>query len=279
MTEFKQIIGRGTRINEEFGKSFFTILDFRNVTDLFADPAFDGDPVRVKEMDQEDEFDTPENELDEDEIITDEEGEEIIFPTPSDESDIIGGGDINNEPQPKYYVNGVNVAVFNERIQYMDGNGKLITGSLKDYTRQKVREHYQSLDDFLNKWNSADKKQAVIDELIEQGIVYENLKEAIGKEMDIFDMICHTAFDRPPLTRAERANQVKKRDVFTAYGEQARKILEALLDKYADEGIENIEDIKFLKINPFDHFGTPMEIVNIFLITHETQPFLATAWA
>lgn len=264
MTEFKQIIGRGTRINEEFGKSFFTILDFRNVTDLFADPAFDGDPVRVKVMDQEDEFDTPENELVEDEIITDEEGEEIIFTTPSDEPDIIDGGDINNEPQPKYYVNGVNVAVLNERIQYMDGNGKLITGSLKDYTRQKVREHYQSLDDFLNKWNRADKKQVIIDELIEQGIVYENLKEAIGKEMDIFDMICHTAFDRPPLTRAERANQVKKRDVFTAYGEQARKILEALLDKYADECIENIEDIKILKINPFDHFGTPMEIVNIF---------------
>lgn len=264
MTEFKQIIGRGTRINEEFGKSFFTILDFRNVTDLFADPAFDGDPVRVKVVDQEDEFDTPENELDENEIITDEEGEEIIFPTPSDVPDIIGGGDIISEPQPKYYVNGVNVAVLNERIQYMDGNGKLITGSLKDYTRQKVREHYQSLDDFLNKWNSTDKKQAIIDELIEQGIVYENLKEAIGKEMDIFDMICHTAFDRPPLTRAERANQVKKRDVFTAYGEQARKILESLLDKYADEGIENIEDIKILKINPFDHFGTPMEIVNIF---------------
>lgn len=165
-------------------------------------------------VDEEDEFQSPEDEIAEGETITDEDGEEIIFTTPSDDPEIIGGGDIITESQPKYYVNGVNVTVLNDRIQYMDGNGKLITGSLKDYTRQKVREHYQSLDDFLNKWNGADKKQAIIDELIEQGIVYENLKEAISKEMDIFDMICHTAFDRPPLTRSERANQVKKCDVY-----------------------------------------------------------------
>ena len=256
MTEFKQIIGRGTRINEEFGKTFFTILDFRNVTDLFADPDFDGDPVRVKELGQDDEFDTPEEELGEGETLTGDEDEAIFFELPVETPylipDIIDSGDIISGPKPKYYVNGVNVAVLNERIQYMDGNGKLITGSLKDYTRQKVREQYQTLDAFLNKWNGADKKQAVIDELTEQGIVLENLKEAISKEMDIFDMICHTAFDQPPLTRSERVKQVKKRDVFTRYGDQARKVLEALLEKYADEGIENIEDIKILKVNPFD---------------------------
>ncbi|VEG91168.1 EcoAI/FtnUII family type I restriction enzme subunit R [Legionella spiritensis] len=264
MTEFKQIIGRGTRINEEFGKTFFTIMDFRNVTDLFADPDFDGEPVRVKVLDEEDEFETPEEELEEGNTITGDEGEEIIFEPPQEIPTIINGGDIINEPQPKFYVNGVNVSVLNERIQYMDGNGKLITGSLKDYTRQKVREQYHSLNDFLTKWHSADKKQAIIDELIEQGVVLENLKEAIGKEMDIFDMICHTAFDQPPLTRAERAKQVKKRDVFTQYGKQTRKVLEALLDKYADEGIENIEDIKILKVNPFDQFGTPTEIIQLF---------------
>jgi len=268
MTEFKQIIGRGTRINEEFGKTFFTILDFRNVTDLFADPDFDGDPVRVKELGQDDEFDTPEEELGEGETLTGDEGEAIIFELPAETPylipDIIDGGDIISGPKPKYYVNGVNVAVLNERIQYMDGNGKLITGSLKDYTRQKVREQYQTLDAFLNKWNGTDKKQAVIDELTEQGIVLENLKEAISKEMDIFDMICHTAFDQPPLTRSERVKQVKKRDVFTRYGDQARKVLEALLEKYADEGIENIEDIKILKVNPFDQFGTPTEIIKFF---------------
>lgn len=263
MTEFKQIIGRGTRINEEFGKTFFTIMDFRSVTDLFADPNFDGDPVRVKELGEDDEFESPEDEAESNDIITDEDGEEIIF-DPTDILDIIGGGDIIAEPRAKYYVNGVNVTVLNERIQYMDGNGKLITGSLRDYTKQKVREQYQSLDDFLNKWNKADKKHAIIEELTEQGIVFENLKEAINKEMDIFDLICHTAFDQPPLTRAERVNNVKKRDYFTKYGEQARKILEALLEKYADEGIENIEDMKILQVNPLDQFGSPVEIVKLF---------------
>ncbi|WP_440993590.1 EcoAI/FtnUII family type I restriction enzme subunit R [Cysteiniphilum litorale] len=264
MTEFKQIIGRGTRINEEFGKTFFTILDFRNVTDLFADPDFDGDPVRVKVLGEDEEFETPEEELEEETTITGDEGDEIIFEPLPEPSPIIDGGEIETESRPKFYVNGVNVAVLNERIQYMDCDGKLITGSLKDYTRQKVREQYQTLNDFLNKWHSTDKKKAIINELSEQGIVLENLKEAIGKEMDIFDMICHTAFDQPPLTRAERAKQVKKRDVFTQYGEQARKVLDALLDKYADEGIENIEDIKVLKVNPFDQFGTPTEIIMLF---------------
>ncbi len=265
MTEFKQIIGCGTRINEEFGKTFFTIMDFRNVTDLFADPEFDGDPVRVKEIGEDDEIESPEEEAETEGGITDEEGEAIIFkPDPEQPPDIIGGGDVIAESQAKYYVNGVNVAILNERIQYMDGNGKLITGSLKDYTRQKVREQYQSLDEFLNKWNQADKKQAIIEELTEQGIVFENLKEAVNKEMDIFDLICHTAFDQPPLTRAERVNKVKKRDYFTRYGEQTRKVLEALLDKYADEGIENIEDMKILQVNPLDQLGSPLEIVKLF---------------
>nr|WP_283711189.1 type I restriction-modification enzyme R subunit C-terminal domain-containing protein [Pseudoalteromonas prydzensis] len=262
-TEFKQIIGRGTRINEEFGKSFFTILDFRSVTDHFADPDFDGEPVRVKELGEYDNFDSPEDEIKEEDDIVDENGEEVVF-TPPEVPEIIEGGDIIDEPRPKYYVNGVNVAILNERIQYMGGNGKLITGSLKDYTREKVRQQYQSLDKFINKWNSADKKQAIIDELTEQGIVFDNLKETINKEMDIFDLICHTAFDQPPLTRAERINNVKKRDYFTKYGEQARKVLETLLDKYADEGIENIENIKILTVNPFDKFGTPIEIINVF---------------
>ncbi len=263
MTEFKQIIGRGTRINEDYGKTFFTIMDFRNVTDLFADPDFDGDPVRVKVLGEDDDFEAPEDELAESDPIIDEEGEEVIFDS-EDTPPIISGGPIIAEPRAKYYVNGVNVAVLNERIQYIDGNGKRITGSLRDYTRQKVREQYQSLDEFLNKWQQADKKQAIIDELLEQGVIFENLKEAINKEMDIFDMICHTAFDQPPLSRAERANNVKKRDVFTQYGPQARRVLEALLDKYADEGIENIESMKVLQLPPLNQFGTPYEIIDLF---------------
>ncbi len=262
MTEFKQIIGRGTRINEEFGKTFFTIMDFRGVTDLFSDSDFDGDPVRIKVIGEDDEIESPEEEIKSNEPVFDEDGEAITFET--EPPSIIDGGDIIAEHSAKYYVNGVNVAVLNERIQYMDGNGKLINSSLKDYTRNRVREQYRSLDDFINKWNSADKKHAIIEELIEQGIVLENLKEAIGKEMDIFDLICHTAFDQPPLTRSERVKNVKKRNYFTKYGEQARKVLESLLDKYADEGIENIEDMKILQVKPLDRFGSPVEIIELF---------------
>ncbi len=264
MTEFKQIIGRGTRINEDYNKRFFTIIDFRSATDLFADPDFDGDPVRIKELDDTDEFDTYEEEIEEAEDVVDEDGDAVIFDPIPWEPEITAGGKIINEPRPKYHVDGVNVVVLNERAQYMDGNGRLITESLKDYTRKKVRERFASLDKFLNKWNSAKRKQAIIDELTEQGIVFEDLKEAISKEMDIFDLICHTAFDQPPLTRAERANNVKKRDYFTKYGEQARRVLETLLDKYADGGIENIEDIQILKVTPFDEIGTPVEIVSLF---------------
>ncbi len=265
MTEFKQIIGRGTRINKEFGKMFFTIMDFRHVTKLFADPNFDGEPVRIKEIKECDEIESPEDEID-DAPVFGEDGEEIIFKTPVPEQppEIISGGEITDEPSKKIYVNGVNVAILNERIQYLDDNGKLITTNLKDYTKKKVLEQYESLDDFLNKWNKADKKQAIIKELSEQCILFENLKEDINKEMDVFDLICHVAFEQPPLTRVERANNVKKRNYFTKYGEQARKVLEALLDKYADEGIENIEDTQILQVNPLNKFGSPIEIVEFF---------------
>jgi len=263
MTEFKQIIGRGTRINEIYGKTFFTIMDFRNVTDLFADPDFDGDPVRVKELGQDDEIETPENEFLKDDPIIDEEGDEVTFEIPETEQ-ITPGGLISDEPRAKYYVNGVNVAILNERIQYIDSNGDLITSSLRDYTRMKVRGEYRTLNDFLNKWNASEKKQVIIDELMEQGIIFENLKDSINKEMDIFDMICHTAFDQPPLTRAERANNVRKQDAFSQYGVQARKVLEALLDKYADEGVENIESTKVLQLPPLNQFGSPVEIIKMF---------------
>lgn len=262
MTEFKQIIGRGTRINEEYGKTFFTIMDFRNVTDLFADSDFDGEPVRVKELGEDDEFEDPENE--EDEVITDEDGEEVEFED-NEIPDIIDGGDIAEpEPREKTFVNGVNVSVLNERVQILDENGDLIIGSLKDYTKAQVHKEFATLDDFLNKWNSSDKKQAIIDELEENGVIYENFKEEIGKDMDIFDMICHCAFDVPPLSRKERAENVKKRNYFTKYSEQAKAVLETLLNKYADEGIENIESLNILQVQPFNEIGSPIEIIKLF---------------
>ena len=260
MTEFKQIIGRGTRINEEYGKTFFTIMDFRNVTDLFADPDFDGEPVRVKKVNEDEEFEDSENE--ENEVII-EDGQEIEF-RDVETPDIIDGRDIEEEKREKIFVNGVDVTVLNERVQILDSNGKLITGSLKDYTKEQVHKEFASLDDFLNRWNSSDKKQAIIDELEENGIIYENFKDEIGKDLDIFDLILHCAYDRPPLSRKERAQNVKKRDYFTKYGEQARKVLEILLDKYADEGIENVESLNILQVQPFNQIGSPLEIIKLF---------------
>ncbi len=263
MTEFKQIIGRGTRINEEYGKTYFTIMDFRNVTDLFADKDFDGDPVRIKEIGEDEEIESPAEEEQEDVGIIDEEsGEPIDFPPP----DIRDGGEIEEEPEPreKIYVNGVDVSVLNERIQHRNEAGELVTTSYKDYTRQKAKKEFSSLNDFLTKWQSSDKKQAIIDELYDKEILVDELKEQVGKDMDIFDLICHVAFDQPPLTRKERAENVKKRNYFTKYGDKARAVLEALLDKYADEGIENIESLNILQVNPFDKFGSPVEIIKLF---------------
>ena len=260
LTEFKQIIGRGTRINEEFNKTYFTIMDFSDVTKLFADPEFDGNPVRVKEIGENDVIESPEDEIINEDLVIDEEGGGIISELPK----IISGGNITEESTKKCYVNGVNVAILNERIQYLDDNGKLITSSLKAYTKQKVLKQHQSFDNFLNKWNSYAKKQTIIEEFTEQNIVYKHLRAAVNKEMDIFDLICHTAFDRPPLTRAERVNRVKKRDYFTKYGERSRRVLEVLLDKYVAEGIESIEDMKILQVNPLDLCGSPLEIVELF---------------
>ncbi|MCR4337786.1 MAG: DEAD/DEAH box helicase family protein, partial [Candidatus Omnitrophica bacterium] len=270
MTEFKQIIGRGTRINEDYDKMFFAIMDFRKVTDIFADPAFDGYPVMIKEVKGEEELTEQDIHPEEDqEIIDPENGQPVDFekkdsvkyPT---QPEIIQGGIIVSEPRQKVYVAGVDVSVLNERVQHLDANGKLITESLKDYTKKSILQEFQSLDDFLARWNSAHKKKAVIEELESHGIIPENLTTEVKKDLDIFDLICHIAWDMPALTRRERAENVKKRNYFTKYGEKARMVIEALLDKYADEGIENIEDLAILRIEPFNQIGTPTEIVQIF---------------
>ena len=190
-----------------------------------------------------------------------EEKGSVEYPTPPE---IIQGGPIVSEPRQKVYVAGVDVSVLNERVQHLDANGKLITESLKDYTKKGILQEFQSLDDFLARWNSAHKKKAVIEELESHGIIPENLMAEVKKDLDAFDLICHIAWDVPALTRRERAENVKKRNYFTKYGEKARKVIEALLDKYADEGIENIEDLAILRIEPFNQIGTPTEIVQIF---------------
>ena len=266
MTKFKQIVGRGTRINEDFGKLYFTILDFRNATDLFADKDFDGEPIRVKPISENDDLthiiDEEEESLD---TITDDlTGDEVVFETPEIRKPQPPIDEPPKEPRQKIYVNGVDVSVLVSRELYFDRNGKPITASLKDHTKEIITGQFASLDNFLNVWNNADRKQAIIAELLDQGVLVDALYQAVDKQVDLFDLICHVAYDQPPLTRQERADKVKKRDYFTKYGEHARKVLETLLDKYADEGISNIEDIKVLSVQPLTEFGSPVQIIKEF---------------
>ncbi|HPI30304.1 MAG TPA: DEAD/DEAH box helicase family protein [Bacteroidales bacterium] len=267
MTKFKQIIGRGTRINEEFGKMYFTILDFRNATDLFADKDFDGDPIRVKPVSEDTDLSVivDEEEKNTDPIIDEFSGEIVDIKPPKiryphDEKTT---EDVD-EPRPKVYVNGIDVSVLVSREMYFDQHGKPITASLKDHTKEIIKGQFATVNDFLNKWNTTDRKEAIIEELQEQGVLVEALYDAVDRQVDLFDLICHVAYDQPPLTRKERANNVKKRNYFTKYGEQARKVLEALLDKYADEGVENMESMEVLKVKPLTELGSPIEIINEF---------------
>lgn len=168
------------------------------------------------------------------------------------------------EKQKKVFVDGVAVAVVSERIEYLDANGKLVTESLRDFTRNTLRKQYASLDAFLRRWNQVDRKQAIMEELADEGLPLEAVRDLAGKDLDPFDLICHVAFDQPPLTRQERADSVRKRDVFTQYGPQARAVLEALLGKYEDEGLLNLDDVQVLKIAPFDQMGTAVQLVKAF---------------
>ena len=259
MTLFKQIIGRGTRINEHHGKTWFTILDFKRATELFADKDFDGEPVQIYEPGG---------------------GEPVAPPEPA----VPGGnpgdaGHTGGAPEPlgpfkgggeadgpKKYIlgNNVTVAVARERVQYLNAQGKLITESLRDYTRINLRKQYDSLDQFLQAWQQADRKAALLQELEGQGVLLDALADEVGKDLDPFDLLLHVAYDQPPLTRSERARRVQKRNVFTQYGPVARKVLEALLDNYADEGIATIESNEVFKLQPFTDLGSPVELVRSF---------------
>jgi type I restriction enzyme R subunit len=242
MTIFKQIIGRGTRIDEENNKWFFTIMDFKRATELFRDPDFDGEPVVIYEPDDGDDPVPPD-------------------PPPDEGGDGDDGGDEGGEGVTKIRVSGVPATIIAERIEYYV-DGVLITESYKEFSRKQIQSEYASLDQFLYRWNGATKKQAIIDELEEHGIVLDNLAAEVGTEYGDFDLICHIAYGQPPLTRKERANKVQKRDYFTKYGEQARAVLTALLDKYADEGVGTLESAKVLRLDPFKNIGTPVEIIN-----------------
>ncbi|PNW44468.1 UNVERIFIED_CONTAM: restriction endonuclease [Euhalothece sp. KZN 001] len=242
LTEFKQIIGRGTRLRTDYNKHYFTIIDFRNATHNFEDPDWDGPPIQDENYSQT--------------YRTGNTDEEI--------SEVLEGEEASVNPQQKYVVGKQRFSVARERTSYYDTSGELVTESLRDYTRRTVNETYQSLDEFLKRWQDSDRKQAVIEELQQQGVFLEALQDMVGQDYDPFDLICHIAFDQPPLTRRERAEKVRKQDVFSKYGEKARAVLDALLEKYADQNVIPVGDTKVLKLNPFTEIGTPVEIVKTF---------------
>lgn len=268
MTKFKQIIGRGTRIDERYGKLWFTILDFKKATELFADERFDGIPEKVMDTTPEDIAD-PDSDFEEQFDEHEEETEDEITGADEDPAPytVTGSDDVGPLPEDdenkvrKFHVNGVAVGVIAQRVQYYDADGKLVTESFKDYTRKTLLKEYASLDDFTRKWQGAERKEAIIKELEQQGIIWEVLAEEVGKELDPFDMLCHVVYGQPPLTRKERAENVRKRNYFTKYSDAAQAVLNTLLDKYADAGVQEIESIQVLKLKPFDSMGTLPEII------------------
>lgn len=274
VTKFKQIIGRGTRIDDRYNKLWFTILDFKKATEIFARPDFDGIPEKVMVTTVEDvvDLDDPtfddelasfEQQQDEEQALADNESEhevhqpETKYPTGDDDGEIYEEG----KRYVKYRVSGVTVTKIAERVQYYDADGKLVTESFKDYTRNTIKKQFASLNDFIKTWQSTERKQAIIEELAAEGVIWQALEEDVSRDLDPFDLICHVAFDQPPLTRRERAENVKKRNYFTKYSDTAQKVLNTLLDKYADIGVSEIETINVLKVKPLDQLGTPLEIV------------------
>ena len=247
MTEFKQILGRGTRIHEETDKLYFTLIDFRGATSHFADPEFDGEPAQIYEPGDEDSITPPD--LDD---HSDDGPSDDTQPEPTDD---VGA---------KVFVDGVSAKIVAERVEYLDPSGRLVTESLRDFTRKALRKRFASLNDFLSRWRAADRKQAIITELSAEGLRVDVLLEELGRGLDPFDLICHVAFDSKPLTRRERAEQVRKRDVFAKYGTKARGVLDALLTKYADDGVLNLDDPLVLTIPPLTELGTPMQLIREF---------------
>jgi type I restriction enzyme, R subunit len=258
--EFKQIIGRGTRVKEEYGKTYFTIIDFRQVTNLFADPDFDGKPIEVFDIKQGENL--PEI-LESDTI---QEDKERTNSEPDKGIDWEETWLEKTSKRVKYYIDGVKVNILGKRTQVLDARGKLV--NLEVEARQKLRNQYSNLNEFINEWSYEDKRDALVEELKEKGVylaeIYDEYATKYQKNYDFFDLILHLAFDRPALSRRERAENVKKRDIFSKYSEQAQIVLNGLLQKYADKGIQEVESMTTLNLAPINALGTPMEIVSLF---------------
>ena len=261
MTEFKQIIGRGTRIREDYQKTYFTIMDFRNASRLFSDPNFDGEPICIKQVNPDGEM-PKDSEIDTNIIEDDSQNKLIDGPI---QPPIIPDIEKRSEKQTKLHVNGVDVNIYNEIVSYYDKDGKLVTESLRDFSKRSILNEYASLDDFLHKWNSTERKQAILDELEEQGVLIDELRKDLGvEEIGDFDLIVHIAYDKKPLTRYERVNNVIKKGYLYKYSEMAQNILKDLLEKYSDSNELELTDTRILELKPFDEYGSMFDIVDVF---------------
>ena len=260
MTEFKQIVGRGTRVHEDTKKFYFTLLDFRGASSHFADPEFDGEPVQIYEPGPDEPISPPED-------APAPDGDDQPPAEPGPDETIVDqplGPKPPGGPQKKVYVDGIDVRIIAERVEYLDESGKLVTETLRDFTKTALRKRFASLDDFLKRWKGAERKQAIIEELEAEGLPLDPIADELGKNLDPFDLICHIAFDRKPLTRRERAENVRKRDIFTKYGPQARAVLDALLEKYRGEGVLNLGDTNVLRVTPFSGMGSVVQLIQAF---------------
>jgi len=260
MTEFKQIVGRGTRVHDDTHKFYFTLMDFRGATNHFADPDFDGEPVQIYEPGGGDPIVPP------DDVPPPDDADDPIPPEPGEDETIISVPPTAYPPDSprKVYVDGIDATIIGERVEHLDEHGNLITESLRDFTKKTLKKRFASLDDFLRRWKTAERKQAIVEELEDEGLPLDRIAQELGRDLDPFDLICHVAFDAKPLTRRERATNVKKRDVFNKYGEQARAVLDALLAKYADQGVFNLDDVSVLRVPPLTELGTPVQLINAF---------------
>jgi type I restriction enzyme, R subunit len=261
MTEFKQIVGRGTRVHEDTKKYYFTLIDFRGATSHFADPEFDGEPVQIYQPGEDEPMMPPDDVPD----GVDENGQ-APYEADNGETVIDQPGLLppDDSGSRKVYVDGVGARIIAERVEYLDANGKLVTETLRDFTKTALRSRFASLDDFLKRWKSAERKQAIVEELEAEGLPLDTIADELGKNLDPFDLICHVAFDRKPLTRRERVENVKKRDVFTKYGPQAHAVLDALLEKYRDEGVLGLDDTNVLRVTPFTTMGSVVQLIKAF---------------
>lgn len=244
MTEFKQIIGRGTRIKEDYGKMYFTILDFRNATKLFADSKFNGPDLQDEDYDP--------------------EGNEGKTPVYLDSDDPKEVDEPTEQHKKKVYINNVEVEVVSEMVQFYDKDGKLVTESLRDFTKRNVLKEYASLDDFLNLWTSDEKRTVIVQELEDKGIFIEELRKIYPANLDDFDLICDIAYGIKPLTRSERAKNLKVNEVLNQYSDSCKKVLEILLDKYSNDELNDFSDSKILKLPDFNEYGNPMKIASMF---------------